>query len=70
MNEFFRLFDSFKGRNPLLQVQLISAPNKSTYTLEVRNAGNLIFTTSGTDMELMFALGKSKLIMHKKELVA
>ena len=32
MNEFFRLFDSFKGRNPLLQVQLISAPNKSTYT--------------------------------------
>lgn len=69
MNEFFRLFDSFKGRNPLLAVQLISAPNKSTYTLEVRNAGDVVFTTTGTDLELMFALGKSKLMLHKKELV-
>ncbi|MBP5594233.1 MAG: hypothetical protein J6Y02_02535 [Pseudobutyrivibrio sp.] len=69
MNEFFRLFDSFKGRNPLLAVQLISAPNKSTYTLEVRNAGDVVFTTAGTDLELMFALGKSKLMLHKKELV-
>ena len=69
MNEFFRLFDSFKGRNPLLAVQLISAPNKATYTLEVRNAGDVVFTTAGTDLELMFALGKSKLMLHKKELV-
>ncbi len=69
MNEFFRLFNSFKGRNPLLAVQLISAPNKSTYTLEVRNAGDVVFTTTGTDLELMFALGKSKLMLHKKELV-
>lgn len=69
MSEFFRWYNMFKARNPLLSFELKSLPNKKNYSIEVSNAGTLIFNTFGEDLELMFALAKSSLLMHKKELI-
>lgn len=69
MNEFFKVFEILKAKNPNIGICLSKEPDKAFYRLRVVANGKEIFDVMGSDLTLLFRNGYGKLQVHRKELV-
>ena len=69
MNEFFKVIELLKRKNPTVGVCLDQEPDKMHWTLKVVSSGKEIFQVIGSDIDLLFQTAYGKLQTHRKELV-
>lgn len=70
MNEFFRVLDILKKKNPTIGCCVFIEPDKNHWSLKVISKGEEVFTVIGSDIDLLFQNAYGKLQTHRKELAA
>lgn len=69
MNEFLKVFEILRNKNPYIGMGLFKEPGKNFYVLKVCRDDKEIFNVMGSDLMLLFQNAYGKLQVHRKELV-